>query len=466
MRIESRKAVLSSFDFLSIFLTTVFAYSHTLQSDFNTSPVEISRLVAVLLTSALFCLMYFAHKGHYGVKIPWWQQVRHVLRACFLLLFADILMNYIAFPEISGQRWIVLTWLLAIQNILITRWIARLALKWIGQWNIPVIIVGGARTASETLFALKSEGFLTYDIKQVILIKSGEDDIAEFREHHPDVQIALSLGDISKDDLLIMCPEDSDPILQKEILERVKSVGARYAISPPTSGLSLYGLKPQYYFGYRVVLLESNSKLQTFLGRLSKAALDRVGAALGLILLSPVFLILMMKVRKDGGPAFYAQRRIGQNGKEFRCWKFRSMIVNADDVLQDYLDKNPAAKEEYAKDFKLKDDPRITPVGHILRKSSLDEIPQLYNVLIGEMSLVGPRPIVQAEAHYYQDQFKYYLAVRPGITGLWQVSGRNDISYAQRVSLDAWYVENWSIWNDIVIILKTIYVVLVRKGAY
>ena len=466
MHLESRKAVLVTFDFLSIFLTTVFAYSRTLQSDYSTLPVEISRLVIVLLSSALFCLLYFAYKGHYGVKVPWWQQVRHVLRACVVLLFADILINYVAFPTVSGQRWIILTWLLAIQNILIVRWVARSALKWIGQWNIPVIVVGGAKTASETLFALKSEGYLSYEIKQVVLINSSDADIAEFKEQHPTTIISEQLGNIAKNDLVIMCPEDSNITLQKEILERVKSAGGRYAISPPTSGLSLYGLKPQYYFGYRIVLLESNSKLQTFLGRLSKSTLDRVGAAIGLFLLSPIFLILALKVKKDGGPAFYGQRRIGQNGKEFKCWKFRSMIINADDVLQDYLDKNPLAKEEYAKDFKLKDDPRITSVGHILRKSSLDEIPQLFNVIKGEMSLVGPRPIVQAEAHYYQDQFKYYLAVRPGITGLWQVSGRNDISYAQRVSLDSWYVENWSVWNDIVIILKTIYVVLVRKGAY
>lgn len=319
---------------------------------------------------------------------------------------------------------------------------------------------------SETLFALKSEGFLSYHIKKVVLLKSNEKDISDFIESHPDVLIATDLDIINHNDLVVLCPEDFDPAFQNEVIGQVKSVGARCAISPPTSGLSLYGLKPQYYFGYRIVLLESNSRLQTFAGRMAKTALDRVGAFIGLVLLSPVFLVLMSKVKKDGGPAFYSQKRIGQNGKEFKCWKFRSMIVNADAVLQDYLAKDPEAAKEYAKDFKLKNDPRITKVGHVLRRSSLDEIPQLYNVLIGEMSLVGPRPIVQAEVPYYGDQLKYYMAVKPGITGLWQVSGRNDISYAQRVSLDAWYVENWSVWNDIVIVLKTIFVVLVRKGAY
>jgi undecaprenyl-phosphate galactose phosphotransferase len=176
--------------------------------------------------------------------------------------------------------------------------------------------------------------------------------------------------------------------------------------------------------------------------------------------------MLALRIRKDGGPAFYSQIRIGKDGKPFKCWKFRSMIVNADEALKLYLASNPDAEEEYKRDFKLKDDPRITPVGRLLRKTSLDEIPQFYNVLKGEMSLVGPRPIVEKETHFYEDKLSYYLAVRPGITGLWQVSGRNDISYQQRVSMDVWYVENWSIWNDIVIFIETVYVVLARKGAY
>ena len=142
------------------------------------------------------------------------------------------------------------------------------------------------------------------------------------------------------------------------------------------------------------------------------------------------------------------------------------MVTNSEEVLKHILETDPAAREEWAKDFKLKNDPRITKIGNFLRKSSLDEIPQLYNVLCGEMSIVGPRPVVKAEEVYYGDSFANYKSVRPGITGLWQVSGRNDVTYEQRVSLDNWYVENWSVWNDLVIIFKTSFVVLYRKGAY
>jgi undecaprenyl-phosphate galactose phosphotransferase len=142
------------------------------------------------------------------------------------------------------------------------------------------------------------------------------------------------------------------------------------------------------------------------------------------------------------------------------------MVPNAAEVLNNLLQNNAEVRAEWEREFKLKDDPRITPIGHFLRRSSLDEIPQLYNVLIGEMSLVGPRPVVAAEIPYYGDKKAHYMSVKPGLTGLWQVSGRNDVSYDERVALDAYYVENQSFWGDIIILFKTVYVVLARKGAY
>jgi Undecaprenyl-phosphate galactose phosphotransferase WbaP len=200
--------------------------------------------------------------------------------------------------------------------------------------------------------------------------------------------------------------------------------------------------------------------------RFLKDAMDRVGAAVALVLFSPLFLILAWKIKKDGGPAFYGHTRIGKNGKPFKCWKFRTMVMNSQEILKDLLEKDPAARDEFEKNFKLKNDPRITKVGAFLRKTSLDEIPQLFNVLCGEMSLVGPRPVVEAERGYYADNIHYYTSVKPGITGLWQVSGRSDTGYVQRVQLDCTYVKNWTLWNDIVIIFKTIHVVLTKKGAY
>ena len=208
------------------------------------------------------------------------------------------------------------------------------------------------------------------------------------------------------------------------------------------------------------------SRKKTPVDRLSKVLVDRGGALLAILLLLPVFAFVAAYVKLDGGTIFFGHTRIGQNGKPFKCWKFRSMVVDAESVLQNLLASDPAVRDEWEREFKLKNDPRITKIGHFLRKSSLDELPQFFNVLKGEMSLVGPRPIVSDELKYYGDSIHDYHAVRPGVTGLWQVSGRNDISYMQRVNLDSWYVNHWSFWNDIVIIFKTVGVMLNRKGAY
>lgn len=193
-----------------------------------------------------------------------------------------------------------------------------------------------------------------------------------------------------------------------------------------------------------------------------------IGVALGsLVLLAPLFALVALAIwASDGGSPFYSHRRLGRHGKSFGCLKFRSMRKNGDAILQQYLAENPAAMVEWTQTHKLKDDPRITAIGHVLRKSSLDELPQLINVLRGEMSLVGPRPIVQAEVEKYGDAAPAYFAVRPGLTGAWQVSGRSDTTYAERVRLDRHYVESRSFGGDIVIIMRTIPAVFLVKGSY
>lgn len=197
-----------------------------------------------------------------------------------------------------------------------------------------------------------------------------------------------------------------------------------------------------------------------------KSSMDKAGALSLLIVLSPLFVFLIYQIKRDGGPAFYGQIRVGQNGHMFKCWKFRSMVVNADKILQDLLKNDPEARAEWDRDFKLKNDPRITRIGHFIRKTSIDELPQLFNVLKGEMSLVGPRPVTKAEKRFYGEDFEKYKSVRPGMTGLWQVSGRNDVTYKRRVLLDVWYVDHWSILADIRIMFQTIRVVLYRSGSY
>jgi Undecaprenyl-phosphate galactose phosphotransferase WbaP len=180
-----------------------------------------------------------------------------------------------------------------------------------------------------------------------------------------------------------------------------------------------------------------------------------------------VFLVIMVLIVLDSeGPIFYRQSRIGRYGRKFYVYKFRTMVQNADQVLQTYLENSAELKAEWLATHKLKKDPRVTRVGAILRKLSVDELPQLWNVLNGEMSLIGPRPIVEQEIEKYGKCFDLYIQVRPGLTGLWQVSGRSDTSYERRVELDQYYILNRSLKLDLQIILKTIGVVLGGKGAY
>ncbi|MBI5944623.1 MAG: undecaprenyl-phosphate galactose phosphotransferase WbaP [Chloroflexi bacterium] len=198
-----------------------------------------------------------------------------------------------------------------------------------------------------------------------------------------------------------------------------------------------------------------------------KRAMDILLAGMLMVLLLPVFFLTALLIRLDSpGPAIYKQERIGRNGRRIRIQKFRSMQVGADQILADYLAANPQARREWDETQKLRDDPRITRVGKWLRKLSVDEIPQLFNILVGDMSLVGPRPIVENEVKRYKDNFDVYSTVRPGITGMWQVSGRNNTTYDERVMYDVYYVRNWSVWLDVYILFRTIWVVLGRHGAY
>jgi len=238
------------------------------------------------------------------------------------------------------------------------------------------------------------------------------------------------------------------------------------SVIPTLRGMPLDSTDMSFIFSHEVMIFRVQHNLAKVSSRTLKRIFDLVGSIAIIITISPLLLYIYNKVKKDGGPAIYGHERIGKGGKSFKCLKFRSMVTNSKEVLEDLLSKDIQAKQEWEATFKLKNDPRITKIGHFLRRTSLDELPQLFNVLKGEMSLVGPRPIITAELERYNDEVAYYLLSKPGMTGLWQVSGRSDVDYETRVYLDTWYVKNWSMWNDIAILFKTIGVVLKKDGAY
>jgi len=183
--------------------------------------------------------------------------------------------------------------------------------------------------------------------------------------------------------------------------------------------------------------------------------------------LIPVVITVSIIVKLTSkGPIFYGHKRVGRNGKEFKCWKFRSMVIDADKQLEKILAENPEMRVEWEKDRKFTNDPRVTKIGKLLRKTSIDEIPQFFNVLTGEMSFIGPRPVTEPELVKYGNKRDFILSVQPGLSGMWQISGRSDTGYEERITLDSYYIQNWSVWLDLWIVIKTVYVVFKGKGAY
>lgn len=216
-----------------------------------------------------------------------------------------------------------------------------------------------------------------------------------------------------------------------------------------------------------IVAFSSTNYLTKIQAHVAKRAFDLAIIIFSLPLTLPVCLLTALFVKLTSpGPILYGHRRVGQNGKEFKCWKFRSMYIDADKQLAKILAENPKMKKQWEKDRKLENDPRVTPFGKFIRKTSLDELPQLINIFVGQMSFVGPRPVMQDELERYGKKADYILSVLPGLSGMWQTSGRSDTAYEDRVTLDAYYIQNWSIWLDIWILIKTVWVVLAGKGAY
>lgn len=233
---------------------------------------------------------------------------------------------------------------------------------------------------------------------------------------------------------------------------------------PTTQAFPIFGSRAISFDGVGGLEMVNQGRMKV--KRFQKRVMDMALAAVAFVALSPFFAVIPVLIKLTSrGPVFFRQERLGRDGKPFRIWKFRSMHVDADARLRRLLATDPKAAQEWARSFKLARDPRITAFGRLLRKTSLDEIPQMLNVLSGDMALIGPRPIVQDEVHYYGDLYSVFSSVRPGITGLWQVSGRSGTDYARRVGLDAYYVLNWSPWMDVWVLVRTVYAVLFMRGA-
>jgi undecaprenyl-phosphate galactose phosphotransferase len=337
----------------------------------------------------------------------------------------------------------------------------------LGATTNKALIIGANDTGRLALNALIKEKNLGYQvigfIDDAVKIKNRYFEGIKVHAHIKCVERYLKNCDVQ--DVVIALPElDKEQVAH--LVNRLQHKATSILCFPGFSGMAVMGTELRHFFQDQAFAFEIKNNLTQPLNYYTKRLFDYVfGFVFFIMLIIPIGIISLLIRLTSLGPAILKQERIGKNRRSFICYKFRTMYHDADERLEVILANDPEAKKEWETNWKLKNDPRITAFGMFLRKTSLDEIPQILNILKGEMSLVGPRPYVQREWRWLKEYSETINCVQPGITGLWQVSGRSDSSYEQRLTLDAWYVRNWNLWLDIVILIKTIYVVLKKEGA-
>ncbi|MDR9392596.1 MAG: undecaprenyl-phosphate galactose phosphotransferase WbaP, partial [Trueperaceae bacterium] len=346
------------------------------------------------------------------------------------------------------------------------RALAKRALLRLGLWGRPVLLVGAGATGARVARALEAT-----PLDGLHPVAAFDDDPALHGTALGTVPVVGPLDAVEPYARThgirhaVVTPDTLHPRVRDDLVTGASKTFDVVQFVPTLAGLPSRDVRVSDLDG--LLALEVRVGLSSPTNRALKRTFDVVATTLGGLLITPLLLALALLVRTSGpGPILYGQRRIGRHGRPFTIWKFRTMVPNADAILETHLRNHPHLRAEWDADHKLRNDPRITPVGALLRRTSLDELPQLWNVLTGDMSLVGPRPITDDERPKYGDAFALYARVRPGITGVWQVSGRNDTTYEERVTLDAHYVRNWNVWIDLVTLWKTVDVVLNDEGAY
>jgi Undecaprenyl-phosphate galactose phosphotransferase WbaP len=422
------------------------------------------RAQASLLAALAVIFFVGWRQQHYFRRQPFWDETADVMRAVCIGFIVDGALMY--FNKWQFSRLAFATqWLSLLLLLPLARYTLKRALLHTGFWQIPVTLIGAGPNAADAWRALQSERQMGLQLAEILLPATQTAPAWSLAPSRPLTDSTCAPQALCGQ-LVVLALEADEQEAQDSMLRSLSRSNHDVLVVPPTRGLPLLGMQPLHVFSHEALFLRAQNLLKRPLAALGKRCFDILVSILLLLLLSPLFLVLIVKVRASGGSAFFGHQRIGRQGRPFPCYKFRTMVPDAAKVLAKLLRESPEAQAEWEQEFKLKNDPRITPIGDFLRRSSLDELPQLWNVLKGEMSLVGPRPVVQDELEKYAEDVSYYLQVRPGMTGLWQVSGRNNVDYETRVALDAWYVRNWSLWNDIIILLKTVKVVLARDGAY
>ncbi|MGP8246987.1 MAG: undecaprenyl-phosphate galactose phosphotransferase WbaP [Bryobacteraceae bacterium] len=356
-------------------------------------------------------------------------------------------------------------WVMALAAVPLARAMTRSMAAQEAWWGYGAVILGGSGTGAAVVGKLVRQPEIGLRPVAIFDDELPRGSMVDGVPVLGPIEAAPRFAEESGITRAVIAMPDAEAAKLLSLLDEYAHTFSRVFMVPRFQGISGIGMETRDVS--RLLALELRKHLLMTGPRVVKRTLDVLLSSLLLVAMAPVLAAIAAAIKLESrGPALYRQSRVGLGSGSFLVWKFRSMRPDADQALSRYLKENPQLREEWERDHKLKNDPRITRVGRFLRKTSLDELPQLFNVLRGEMSLVGPRPIVSGEIHKYGRSFTLYRQVIPGLTGLWQVSGRNLTSYQERVELDNYYVRNWSPWLDLYLLARTVKVVLTGYGAY
>ncbi|VAX34587.1 Undecaprenyl-phosphate glycophosphotransferase [hydrothermal vent metagenome] len=417
----------------------------------------------------IFPIWFFilAYEGAYSKRFAFWDEAK-LLSKC--TLFASLTIFTVLFIGKQGaafSRILLLTMsLLSLLLFPLIRTSIKRLLYSFGLMKRKVLILGTGEAGRLALAALRNEPNLGYDVAGFIDEEpNGQRDIDGVRIHRYIDKIDRYIKRGVIHDIVIAKPELDKQRLVR-IINAIQHKVENTLYIPDISGIAVLGTELRHFFNEQTIVIEIKNNLARPFNYMAKRLFDyTAGSILFLLLIIPILIISILIRITSKGPAIFMQQRIGRGGRPFMCYKFRTMYQDAEERLKGILETDSKARAEWEEYWKFRNDPRVTGLGNFLRKTSLDELPQIFNVLKGEMSLVGPRPYLPRERDFLKEFAEVILSVPPGITGLWQVSGRSNTSYKYRVSLDAWYVRNWNLWLDIVILIKTIRVVLKKEGA-
>ena len=421
----------------------------------------------IYLWLPLTFLIFLAQSKAYATMQPIIYTVRSIFYASTYGLIAYIVALYFFTDWMAARSFFVVFWLVLLLTLYMERLAVSFWLKHSHHLYEDVIFIGAGRTAERALHYFKDDLGYRYNIVGFLDDKPISNKLTEQYGLLGKVNEAEKIVKNSPIQTVIITAPGMVRDKLRQLIATVQPHVRNLSYVPDLIGTPMMGVEAQVLFTEEILMLHMRNNLAMKRNKIYKRTFDLICTICGGLLILPVIAIISLLVAIDNkGNVIFAHRRIGKNGKEFPCYKFQTMIPNAQEKLVEYLAANPEAKKEWEESFKLTNDPRVTKLGGFLRKTSLDELPQLWNVIKGDMSLVGPRPIIRKEIERYGEYFREYAMVLPGITGMWQASGRSDTTYEERVSMDTWYVRNWSVWLDIMYLAKTFQAVIFGKGAY